>query len=170
MGEISVMVDAGKATPAAPLGPALGPLGVNIVQVVQQINDKTKAFAGMKVPVKIKVDSKKNVEIEVGSPPVSSMIKKELNIEKGAGNPKSEQKGNLSFAQVQKIAEMKTDSMNSFELEKSMREVIGACDSMGVWIEGKRAKDIQFEIDQGLHKNVFKTTTKKHVKKNRKKK
>lgn len=164
MAEISVMVDAGKATPAAPLGPALGPLGVNIVQVVAQINERTKAFAGMKVPVKILVDSKKNVEIEVGTPPTSSIIKKELGLEKGAANPKTEQKGNLSFEQVKKIAEMKTDSMNSTDLEKSMREVIGACDSMGVFIEGKRAKEIQAEIDDGKHAQWFKTMTQKHVK------
>jgi large subunit ribosomal protein L11 len=147
------------------LGPALGPLGVNIVQVVAQINEKTKAFSGMKVPVTIKVDSKKNIEIEVGTPPVSSIIKKELKLEKGAANPKTENKGNLSFAQVKAIAEMKTDSMNSSEVEKSMREVIGACDSMGVYIEGKRAKEIQKEIDQGLHAQWFKSKTQKHAKK-----
>src|SRR3989344_3297049 len=164
MAEISVMIEAGKATPAAPLGPALGPLGVNIVEVVAQINEKTKAFLGMKVPVKIKVDSKKNEKIEVGTPPVSSIIKKELNLDKGAANPKTEQKGNLSFEQIKKIAEMKTDSMNSSELEKSMREVIGACDSMGVFVQGKRAKEIQHEIDDGQHKDWFKTKTQKHGK------
>lgn len=163
--EIAVMVEAGKATPAAPLGPALGPLGVNIVEVVAKINEKTKAFTGMKVPVTVKVDSKKNVEIEVGTPPVSSIIKKELKLEKGAANPKAEHKGTLSFEQVKAIAEMKTDSMNSSDLEKSMREVIGACDSMGVHIEGKRAKLIQKEIDEGKHPQWFKSRTQKHSKK-----
>ncbi len=165
MTEISVMIEGGKATPAPPLGPALSPLGINVVQVVAQINEKTKAFAGMKVPVTIKVDSKKNVEIEVGTPPVSAIIKKELKLEKGAANPKTENKGNLSFEQVKTIAEMKTDSMNSSEIEKSMREVIGACDSMGVFIEGKRAKAIQKEIDEGKHSQWFKTKTQKHSKK-----
>ncbi|MBU0635965.1 50S ribosomal protein L11 [Candidatus Micrarchaeota archaeon] len=168
MTEVSVMIEGGKATPAAPLGPALGPLGVNIVDVVQQINEKTKAFVGMKVPVKIMVDSKKNVEIEVGSPPISSIIKKELNIQKGAGNPKTEQMGSLSFDQIKKIAEMKGDSMNSTELEKNMREVIGACNSMGVWVEGKPAKQVQEEIDSGQHLDLFKTTTQKHIKQGKK--
>ena len=76
MPEISVMVDAGKATAAAPLGPALGPLGVNIGLIVAEINEKTKAFEGVKVPVKISVDPKtKNFTVSVGSPPISAMIK-----------------------------------------------------------------------------------------------
>ncbi len=155
MPEIKVMIEGGKATPAAPLGPALGPLGVNIVQIVEKINAQTKAFAGMKVPVKISVDSKKNVEIEVGSPPVSALIKKELGIETAAANAKTEQKGNLTMAQVKKIAEMKFEKMNSFVLPKAMKEVIGTCDSLGIWVEGKRAKDTLKEIEKGEFKEYF---------------
>ncbi len=155
MAEIKVMVDAGKATPAAPLGPALGPLGVNIVQVVEKINAQTKGFAGMKVPVKIIVDSKKNVEIEVGSPPVSAIIKKELGIETAAANPKTENKGNLTMEQVKKIAEMKIDKMNSFLVPKAMKEVIGSCDSMGVYVEGKRAKETIKDIEAGKFEKYF---------------
>ncbi|MFH0955565.1 MAG: 50S ribosomal protein L11 [Candidatus Micrarchaeota archaeon] len=164
MAEISVMVDAGKATAGAPLGPALGPLGVNIVQVVAEINEKTKAYVGMKVPVKIKVDGKKNVEISVGSPPTSSLIKKELGIETAAANPKTDIKGNMTLEQVKKIAEMKIDAMNSTDLEKAMREVIGQCNSMGVTVEGKHAKEFQNEIDSGLQTDSFKTITNKKAK------
>jgi large subunit ribosomal protein L11 len=155
MAEVKVMVDAGKATPAAPLGPALGPLGINIVAVVEKINAQTKAFIGMKVPVKIMVDSKKNVEIEVGTPPTSAIIKKELGIETAAANPKTENKGNLTLDQVKKIAEMKGEKMNSTAVEKSMREVIGTCDSMGVYVEGKRAKDTMKDIDAGKFPKYF---------------
>lgn len=155
MAEIKVMIDGGKATPAAPLGPALGPLGVNIVQIVAKINEQTKAFAGMKVPVKILIDAKKNVEIEVGSPPVSALIKKEAGIETAAANPKTENKGNLSLEQVKKIAEMKMEKMNSFELQKSMKEVIGSCDSMGIFVEGKRAKETLKEIAAGKFPAYF---------------
>lgn len=167
MAEISVMVDAGKATAGAPLGPALGPLGVNIVQVVAEVNEKTKAYVGMKVPVKIHVDGKKNVEISVGSPPTSSLIKKEIGIETAAANPKTDIKGNLTLEQVKKIAEMKIDAMNSTDLEKSMREVIGQCNSMGVTIEGVHAKEFQGQIDDGQHQAHFKHTTNKKAKQKR---
>ena len=110
MSEISVMIEAGKATAAAPLGPALGPLGVNIGDVVAKINEKTKAFAGVKVPVKINVDpSTKSFEISVGSPPTAALIKKELNIKKAASNPKTEAVANMSFEQLKKLAELKLD-------------------------------------------------------------
>ena len=155
MAEIKVMVEAGKATPAAPLGPALGPLGVNIIQVVEKINAQTKGFAGMKVPVKIMVDAKKNVEIEVGSPPTSAIIKKELGIETAAANPKTEQKGNLTMDQVKKVAEMKIDKMNSYLLPKAMKEVVGTCDSMGVFVEGKRAKETMKDIEAGKFPTYF---------------
>ena len=80
MGEISVLVDAGKATAAAPLGPALGPLGVNIGAIVSEINEKTMAFQGIKVPVKINVNPDKSFEIKVGMPATSALIKKELKL------------------------------------------------------------------------------------------
>jgi large subunit ribosomal protein L11 len=154
MPDIKVMVDGGKASAAAPLGPALGPLGVNIVEIVNQINDKTKAFSGMKVPVTISIDNKKNFEIKVGSPPTSALITKEAGAAKGAANPKAETVGNLSMQQVKKIAEMKGDKMNSYTLEKNMREVIGTANSMGVTIDGKKAKDLQKEISGGKIKLV----------------
>lgn len=150
MPKISVLVEGGKATAGAPLGPALGPLGVNIGEVVNQINDKTKNFKGMKVPVDVIVDSaKKSFEIKVGSPPMSALIIAEVQAKKGAANPKTEQIGNLTIEQVKKIAEQKIDSLNSFELKSAMCEVIGTCNSMGVYVEGKRAKDIMKEFKSG---------------------
>jgi len=141
MAEISVLIEGGKATPAAPLGPALGPLGVNIVEVVNEINNKTKAYEGMKVPVKVIVDTAtKSFEIEVGSPPTSALIKKEINIEKGAKNPKLDTVGNITIAQLKKIVEMKFGKLSSYKLSSAVREVVGTCDSMGVTIEGKKGK------------------------------
>ena len=148
------MVDAGKATAAAPLGPALGPLGVNIGEIVKQINEKTKGFAGMKVPVKISVDSNKNVELKVGSPPTSALIKKELNIPKGSANPK-EPVGNLALDQVKKIAEMSLDKLNSTSLKKAANEVMGVCNSMGVTVNGKRANQVIKEVNEGQHDSLF---------------
>lgn len=86
---VEVLVEGGRATPGQPLGPALGPLGVNIPKIVAEINNKTRAFDGMKVPVKIIIDSKtKDFEIKVGTPPTSSLITKELGVEKGSGSSK----------------------------------------------------------------------------------
>ena len=150
MPDVSVIVDAGKATAAAPLGPALGPLGVNIGEVVKQINDKTKSFEGVKIPVKISVDPKtKDFEVSVGRPPMSALIKKELKIEAGAKNPKTETVGNLTIAQVKKIAEMKIDSLASYKIKKAMSEVIGTCNSMGVFVEGLKAVDAQRKLESG---------------------
>jgi large subunit ribosomal protein L11 len=146
--ELKVLVDGGKAS-AGSLAQALGPLGVNIGVIVEEINKKTISFAGIKVPVVVAVDAKKNFEIKVGSPPASALITKELGAVKGAANPKTETVGDLSMEQVRKIAEMKSEKMNSYTLEKNMREIIGTCNSMGVTIDGRRAKEVQKEISSG---------------------
>jgi large subunit ribosomal protein L11 len=154
--KLNVLVDGGKATPGPPLGPALGPMGVNVIQVVNAINEKTKAFTGMKVPVTLIVDSKtKAFEIKVGTPPVSALIIKELGIEKGSGSPKTTKVGNLSVEQVQKIAEMKKDSMLGKDKKSRFREVVGTCVSMGVTVDGKDPKVVMKEIDQGGYRGLF---------------
>jgi large subunit ribosomal protein L11 len=154
--KLDVLVDGGKATPGPPLGPALGPMGVNVIQVVNAINEKTKAFTGMKVPVTLIVDSKtKAFEIKVGTPPVSALIIKELGIEKGSGSPKATKVGNLSVEQVQKIAEMKKDSMLGKDKKSRFREVVGTCVSMGVTVDGKDPKVVMKDIDQGAYKGLF---------------
>jgi large subunit ribosomal protein L11 len=154
MGEVSVMVDAGKATAGAPLGPALGPLGVNIGEVVKEINEKTQGYKGMKVPVKVIVDSNKNFQIKVGSPPTSALIKKEINLQKGAANPK-EPVGDISLEQIKKLAEMKLDGVNSTSVKKAANEIMGVCNSMGVTVNGKRAKQVIQEVNEGQHDSLF---------------
>jgi large subunit ribosomal protein L11 len=154
--KLEVLVDGGKATPGPPLGPALGPMGVNVIQVVNAINEKTKAFTGMKVPVTLIVDSKtKAFEIKVGTPPVSALIIKELGIEKGSGSPKATKVGNLSVEQVQKIAEMKKDAMLGKDKKSRFREVVGTCVSMGVTVDGKDPKQVMKDIDSGAYKGLF---------------
>jgi len=154
--EISVLVEGGKASAGAPLGPALGPLGVNIGEIVNAINDKTKDYSGMKVPVKVVVDvGTKEFEIKVGSPPASALIKKELGIDTAAQNPKTEVVGNLSMEQVIKIVKMKMDDLASYRLKSSAREIIGTCNSMGVTVNGKKAKLVQEEIEKGMHDLVL---------------
>jgi len=147
---LEILVEGGKATPGPPLGPALGPLGLNIGQVVKEINEKTKDYQGMTVPVKITVDPKtKSYTITVGTPPVSALIKKELGIEKGSGSPKTNKVGDLKLEQVKKIARMKIQDSLSPNLKAMVMEVLGSCVSMGVTVEGMDPKEVQEKIRNG---------------------
>jgi len=159
MGEkkiIEALVAGGQATAGPPLGPALGPLGLNVMAVVNKINELTKDFSGMKVPVKIIVDVEtKEFEVEVGTPTASALIIKELKIEKGSGDPGKEKVGNLSFEQVVKIAKMKRPELLAKDLKGAVKEILGSCVSMGVTVEGKNPKEVQKEIDEGKYDEVF---------------
>ncbi|MBM4248138.1 MAG: 50S ribosomal protein L11 [Euryarchaeota archaeon] len=154
--KVEVLVDGGKATPGQPLGPVLGPLGVNVIQVVAAINEKTRAFTGMKVPVKIVVEKDRSFTVEVGTPPTSALILKELGAEKGSGKPRTDKVGDLSIEQARKIARMKQDSLLGRNLRNAVKEVIGACVSMGVTVEGKDPREVQREIDEGKHDGLLK--------------
>ncbi len=155
MGDIKVMVDGGKANAGPPLGPALAPLGVNIGEVVAKINEKTASFGGMKVPVTVTINADKSFSIKVGLPPMSALIKQEAKAAKGAANPKTDTVGNLTIEQILKVAEMKDKSINSYNKKASAKEVIGTCCSMGITIEGMRAKDALRAIETGKFDNKF---------------
>ena len=154
--KIEALVEGGKASAGPPLGPALGPLGVNIMDIINTINDKTKQFDGMKVPVKVIVDPKtKKFEIEVGTPPASSLIFKELGLEKGSGSAGTHKIGNLTVDQAIKIAKMKQDNLLGKELKQKTKEVIGTCVSIGVTVEGKKPQEVQKAIDEGEFDSKF---------------
>ncbi len=154
---INSLVEGGKASGGPPLGPALGPMGVNITAVIDEINSKTKDFSGMKVPVTVLIDpSTKEFEIEVGTPPTSALILKELGIEKGSGEPNTEMVGDLSIDLAKKVARMKSTSMLANDTKAAVKEVLGTCVSMGITVEGKSAKMFLDEIGQGLHDDSFK--------------
>jgi len=149
---VEALVAGGQATAGPPLGPALGPLGVNVLAIVNKINEVTKDYAGMKVPVKVIVDTEtKEFEVTVGTPTTSALIVSELKIEKGSGSPKAQKVGNLSMEQVVRIAKMKQAELLSPNLKAAVKEVLGSCVSMGVTIEGKEPKEVQKEIDEGKH-------------------
>jgi large subunit ribosomal protein L11 len=153
---IKALVDGGKATAGAPLGPALGPKGVNIMQVINAINDKTKQFQGMKVPVKVIIDPKtKDFEIEVGTPPAASLILHEVKAEKGSGVPSKTKIGNITVDQAVKIAKMKYDSTLGKDLKKKTKEIIGTCISLGVTVEGKAPKQTLRDIEEGKFDSAF---------------
>lgn len=146
---VESLVEGGKATAAPPLGPALGPKGVNIGLVIAEINKKTASFKGMQVPVKIIIDSStKAFEITVGTPPAAELIKKEAGIQKGSGNP-LDHVADLKIEQIIKIAKMKEDSLSGKNLKQKIKEIVGTCNSMGIKVEGVHAKDALREIESG---------------------
>ena len=149
MTTIKVLVDAGKANAGPPIGPALGPLGVDTMGVVNEINNKTKELKGIKVPVEIIINANKSFEIVVGMPQTSAFVKKELGVDKATGKAGEEVTGNLSFEQVLKIAKLKYDSLNSKNMKNAVKEVLGTCRSMGVTIDNKPISEIVSDIDSG---------------------
>ena len=148
---VEVMVEGGKATAGAQMGQSLGPLKVNIQEILKKINEKTSSFSGMKVPVKIIVDlDTKDFEIEIGTPPVSELIKNESSAEKGSGEPNRIKIANFAIEQVIKIAKMKQDSMVINNFKSAVKSVVGSCSAMGVLIEGEIAREVNKKIDSGL--------------------
>ena len=152
---IEALVDAGQATPGPPLGPALGPLGVNIKAVIDEINKKTQQFKGMRVPVKVEVDDSRNFSIEVGVPPTSSLLLKEAGVEKGSGTPNTEKVGNITFDQCIKVAQMKQESMLAINLQSAVKEVVGTCVSLGLTVDDEEPKAIIDAINKGDFDKYF---------------
>ena len=156
---IAALVEGGKASAGPPLGPALGPLGVNIGGIIAEINEKTKDFAGLSVPVKVIVHKEtKQFEVVVGTPPVSALIKKELGLQLGAkgakpevpGTSGQEKVGDLKFEQALKIArgKMQGNSLAN-DLKGAVKEVLGTCVSMGVTCDGKDCREVIKEVNEG---------------------
>ena len=130
---IKLQIPAGKATPAPPVGPALGASGVNIMQFVKEFNDRTANQPGMIIPVVITVNPKdKSFTFVTKVPPVAVLIKKAAKIEKGSGKPNKEKVATITKAQVKEIAEQKMPDLNAASLEAAMSMVAGTARSMGV--------------------------------------
>ncbi|MEM3781360.1 MAG: 50S ribosomal protein L11 [Candidatus Micrarchaeaceae archaeon] len=146
---INGLIEGGKATTGPPFGPALGPLGVNIGKIIAEINEKTKEFAGIKVPVKVFVNSDtKEYRIEVGMPPTSALILKELGAQKGA-KAKEEVTGNISLEQIRKIVSIKSGVLYGRSDTEKIKQIIGTCKSMNVTVEGIDAKTALKKIEAG---------------------
>lgn len=145
---IESLVDGGKASSGPPLGPALGPTGINVKEVVEVINQKTKDFAGVKIPVKIIIDpATKKFEVEIGTPPASALIKKELGLEKGGKDKQIV--GNLTIDQLIKVVGMKRSKLLAGDLKASAKEIAGTCVSMGISIEGLEPKQFIKAVEEG---------------------
>jgi len=150
---VEALVPGGKASAGPPLGPALGPLGVNVAQVVAKINEQTKDLNGMQVPVKVIVKSRTEFEIEVGTPPTSALIIKEMGLEKGSGD--NTIVGNLTMEQVLKIANIKRKGLLSKTMKHAASEVIGTAGSLGATIEGMSSKEAQLAVSSGKYDEIL---------------
>lgn len=155
---VKLLVEGGDMKPGPAIAQKLGPLGINIGKVIQEVNKATESFKGLKIPVELDVNAKtKNFTISVSSPPVSELIKKELGIEKGSGEHKKLKVGNLAIEQVIKIAKTKKENMLDKDLKAAVRSVVGSCVSLGVLIENEEAKKISEQIISGKYDKEIKS-------------
>ena len=147
---ISSLVTGGEASAGPPLGPALGPMGVNILQIISAINEQTKEFKGMKIPVTVSVDTDtKKWEIEVGIPSASALLLKDAGIQKGSGTSGTEWVGEVSADMIAKIAKVKLETSYASSLKSVAKQIVGTCVSLGIKVEGKTPKEFTAEIDEG---------------------
>ncbi len=135
IGLIKLQLQAGKANPAPPVGPALGQHGVNIMEFCKAFNSKTQDKAGFIIPVEIKVYSDRSFTFVLKTPPASDLLKKAAGIKSAAANSKTDVAGTITSAQVQEIAETKMEDLNAGSLEAAMRVIAGSARSMGIKIE-----------------------------------
>jgi len=135
-GQVKLQIPAGKATPAPPVGTALGPHGINMGQFIKEYNERTASLAGTVVPAVVTVFEDRSYSFVTKSPPAADLIRKEAGIEKGSGKPNKEKVGKISRAAVKKIAETKMNDLNATSLEGAMKMVEGTARSMGVEISG----------------------------------
>ncbi len=153
---IEALVDGGEASAGPPLGPQLGPLGVNIMEIVNAINEKTQKFEGMKVPIKLTLDTEtKEYEITVGTPPTTALILEKLGIDKGSGSPESHKVADISIKEIIQVADMKEDDLMGKNLKMRAKEVMGTCVSMGITVDGKDPREAQKLIDEGEYDKFF---------------
>lgn len=153
MGEkkaINALVTGGEASAGPPLGPALGPLGVNVLGIVNEINKQTGDFKGMRVPVKVEVDLEtKQFTVTVGTPTTSALIAKESGIPKGSSKPNTDLVGDLTIDKVISIAKSKMATSYAKTVKAAAKEVVGSCISMGVKVEGKDPREFMREMNDG---------------------
>ena len=133
-GTIKLQIPAGKATPAPPVGPALGQHGVNIAAFTKEFNDRTKNDIGMTIPVVISVYADRSFSFITKTPPVPNLLKKACNIEKGSGTPHREKVAVISRDEIRKIAELKMPDLNAGSVEAAMEMVAGTANSMGITV------------------------------------
>ncbi len=154
---IKLLVDGGDMKPGPALSQKLGPLGMNMRDIISKINDATKDMKGLKVPVEVDVNpTTKEFNVQVFSPPVSELLKKELEIEKGSGEQNKIQVANASIEQIISVSKTKLQNLLAKDLKAAVKSVVGTCVSLGILIENKPATEVEQEIDQGKYDKEIK--------------
>jgi large subunit ribosomal protein L11 len=153
---LKLLVEGGDMKPGPAVGQKLGPLGINIGQVVQEVNKATQEFKGLKVPVEVDISKDKSFDIKVLSPPTSELLKKELNIEKASGEAKKIKVANASIEQIISVAKTKHPNMLDKDFKSAVKSVVGCCVSAGILVENQSPKDIEKEIDDGKYDKEIK--------------
>lgn len=154
---VNALVTGGEANAGPPLGPALGPLGVNVIAIVKEINELTKEYAGMRVPVSVEVDTEtKAFNIKVGIPTISALLVKEAGVPKGSGTTGKDYIGNITFEQLLKVANICMQKSYSTTLKSAIGEVLGSCASMGIKVDDKPPKQVLEEVNRGLYNKQLK--------------
>lgn len=157
MPKIKLIVDGGSMKPGPAVAQQIGPLGINMGKVIDDVNKATAGFKGVKVPVEIDVNSKtKTYQIAVFSPPVAELIKKELKLEKASGEAGKTFVGNISFESVIGIAKTKQANLLARNLRAAVKLIVGSCVSLGVLVDSKPAKQIMREIEDGVYDSDIK--------------
>ena len=152
-----MLIEGGKAVATPAIAQSLGPLKINIGNVLSEVNKKTDSFKGMKVPVKLKVNTEtKDFKIEIGTPPVSELIKKELGLEKGSGTPNTEKIANIAIEQLIKLVKMKKEGMYINSIKAGIKSIAGSCNSLGVLVEGKTSHEFNKDLDAGKYDDIIK--------------
>lgn len=149
---IKLLIDAGNMKPGPAIAQKIGPLGLNMGKIIEEVNKATEEFKGLRVPIELDVNAKtKKFEVKVFSPPVSELIKKELGIEKASGEQKKLKAGNLAIEQIIKIAKTKKQNMLDKELKSAVKSIVGSCVSLGILIESEEPKKVQEQIVSGKY-------------------
>jgi large subunit ribosomal protein L11 len=150
------LVDGGEVSAGPPIGSSLGPLGVNVLEVVNVLNQKTAEFKGMKVPVTVIIDLQtKQFEVSVGTPSAAALLVREAGVSKGSGKTKTEWVGNISMEQLVKIARAKMNDSYASTLKAAVKELLGTCLSLGLKVDGKEPKRVLQEVKEGRYDYIL---------------
>lgn len=153
---VKILVEGGKATPGPPIGPTLSPLGVNVAEVVKAINEATKQFEGLTVPVEVIVDTEtKKFEIKVGVPTTTALLLKEVGAKQPPGDPAHQKIGDLPIEKIIRIAIMKKEQLTAKTLKAAVKTILGTARSIGITVDGKDPKEVSRLIDKGVYDTVL---------------
>ena len=153
---VKILVEGGKATPGPPIGPSLSPLGINVAEVVKAINEATKDFEGLTVPVEIIVDTAtKKFEVKVGVPTTTALLLKAVGASRPPGDPAHQKIGDLPFEKIIEIALLKKEQLTAKTLKAAVKTILGSARSIGITVDGKDPKQVTREVNEGLYDAIL---------------